>query len=393
MWRRIRCLPALVALAAAGWLAAPALSVDPYLPAAEDFGQNLPALQRAQGTAGRLGAAAGDRHGAADDGHAHEGEGPVSHRSAPIDAPKRFDLAGIAGELRPYELRARDGDGEWTEWTETADGNPVYFGGADELQVRARGWEPSGELHYVNVSGSTSTADRLLNGARGAINGAFIAAAGIVDPAAAAAPPRPDFVTRGQWGANRDNGGCPPRRRASIGKDTRAGVVHHTVTASSYTRAQAPGIVLGICRFHRYGNGWDDIGYNALTDRFGTTYIGRAGGIGKPVIGAQAQGFNRQTTGMAVLGTHTDQPMSKKARRAFGRFFAWRLRKGRPLSDRLQMTSLGGDVNKYPQGKKIRVQRIIPHRRVSQTECPGNRGVKHLTQIRNIAERIQKRNR
>jgi hypothetical protein len=393
MLRRARYLPLVAAVATLGWVAAPALSVQPYVPAAEDFQQALPSVERVQRPAAKAHASGTDGHDHDGHGDAHRGEGPVTHSSGVIESPKRFDLVGLAGEMRPYELRARSAAGGWSDWVQAADGNPVYFGGADAVRVRTRGFRPSGQLGYVNITGTGTATDRLLNGLRSAVNGAVVSVASIVHPPAEAAPRRPRFVSRNAWGANRSNGGCEPRRRADRGQ-VRAVVIHHTVTATNYSEREAPGIVLGICRYHRNVNGWDDIGYNALTDRFGNLYVGRAGGIRRAVVGAHAQGFNAQTSGIAVMGDYSSTPITAAATRALARFVAWKTyNHGIPIRGRTTLRSAGGTHSKYPAGREITPRRLFGHRRVNHTACPGDALRRQIRNVRRRAVAIRQRSR
>ncbi len=102
------------------------------------------------------------------------------------------------------------------------------------------------------------------------------------------------------WGADESIRRGPP----SYAADVRFAIVHHTAGRNDYTRAEAPAIVRGIQLFHVQGNGWNDIGYNFLVDRFGTIYEGRFGGVDRNVIGAHALGFNTGSVGIALLGTY-----------------------------------------------------------------------------------------
>jgi uncharacterized protein with LGFP repeats len=356
----VACLATLGLLA---WVAAPALSLRPYIPGAVDFERTLPAAKRVAQTA-KLRAEAKE-----------EGEPTPRWISPPVSAPHRFDLVGVARETREIEIRVRDEGGEWSDWVPQDDATPVYVDGADEAQVRAP-FKPDGELHFVNVSGTSGGAvDRLLNSARESINSAFISVAST--PVAQAIAPKPPITPRALWGADNPEGGCPPRGAPELG-GAAAAVIHHTVNANDYTPEEAPGIVLGICRFHVYGNGWNDIGYNALVDRYGTVYEGRAGGLKKPIVGAQAQGFNSVTTSIASIGDHTTELITPEATRSIIHYLAWRMAAIRafpvrtsPVTGTVQLTSAGGSASRYPAGAVITVPRIVGHLTLGLTSCPG----------------------
>ena len=354
--RHLIALTTLAALASAGQASA--------APTARDFEQPLGGVERVRGKAA-----------------GHEGEGPVTHRSPVIEAPAAFDAVGLAGEMRPVELRVRPAGGEWTSWLEVGNGDPLFaVGGADEVQLRTRGWRPRGMLHYVELT--TGTDENRTDDGSGERQSAK--QRGSTDEV-----PKPRFIRRDRWGANRASGGCPPATSPSHGV-VKAVVVHHTVTSNTYSRSEAKGIVLAICRYHRYGNGWNDIGYNALVDRFGRLYEGRAGGLRKSVVGAHAAGYNAQTAGIAAIGNHSSAAIARKARGKTARYAAWKHSiNGHRSKGQTTLVSRGGASNRYPSGTRIKTERIIGHRRVGATACPGDALARELRRIRNRAQRIQ----
>jgi hypothetical protein len=178
----------------------------------------------------------------------------------------------------------------------------------------------------------------------------------------------PAIVSRGAWHANEEI----VRAKPIIASSIRIAIVHHTAGTNDYTRAQAAAIVRGIELYHVVGNGWNDIGYNFLVDRFGTIYEGRGGGIDRNVVGAHAQGFNVATVGVALIGSFNATTPTKAQQDALVRLLAWRLDVAHVDPKSRVLYTSGGNY-KYPAGRVVTLRAISGHRDTGPTECPGAR--------------------
>ena len=286
-----------------------------------------------------------------------------------IAAPRRFDLVGLrwnrATNLQA-QVRARTTGGRWTAWTALPPSHgagvpgtdPAFTNTADELQLRLRG----------NASG---------------LKLRFVRALPHAPKPRARASQAPFIVPRDSWGAAQ----VPPRSGPSYGAVQMA-FVHHTAGTIEYAPEDSPGIVLGIAKYHRNSNGWNDIGYNFLVDRYGTIFEGRAGGIEAAVIGAQAQGYNSQSTGIATLGTFTNIPLDDPAMEALAKLIGWKLSlHGIPTQGVVTLISGGGETNRFPNGTPVTFERISGHRDSNETTCPGDSLYAQLPDLRARAAR------
>lgn len=201
---------------------------------------------------------------------------------------------------------------------------------------------------------------------------------------AAQASGAPPIVPREGWGGDT----IKPRADPDFG-DVQVAFVHHTVSANDYAPADSAGIVLAMAKYHRDTNGWNDLGYNFVVDKYGQIFEGRAGGIDQAVIGAQAQGYNAHSTGIANIGTFTDVGQTDAALDAMARLIAWKLPlHGAPVAGQVVITSGGGNLNRYKSGTPVTLQRISGHRDGDATECPGGALYAQLPELRRRAAAI-----
>ncbi|MCW2553189.1 MAG: hypothetical protein JWR78_2970 [Mycobacterium sp.] len=205
-------------------------------------------------------------------------------------------------------------------------------------------------------------------------------------PTAVTAPGQPpNIIGRAQWGADEsikcgntvyDNG-------------VRAGVVHHTAGSNDYAPEDSAGIVRSIYEYHTRTLGWCDIAYNALVDKYGQVFEGRAGGMTRPVEGAATGGFNQNTWGVAMIGDFETVPPTPIQLRTTGRLLGWRLGLDHvdPLGT-VALASAGGEFTFVNKGAMVTLPTIFTHRDVGNTECPGNAAYAAMPLLRETAARF-----
>ena len=208
----------------------------------------------------------------------------------------------------------------------------------------------------------------------------------VVAPAATTANGLPVAVTtRAEWGANASYMSWDPEY-------ARAGhvVVHHTAGTNSYSAGQSASIVRGIYYYHAVVLDWGDIGYNFLVDKFGTVFEGRSGSVAAPAgrmsIGAHARGVNTGTMGISMMGDYSTVSPSDAQLSSVGKMAGWFLKRA-GISDVAGWAGLHvWTTERYQAGSTISMPRILGHRDVGYTTCPGNVGYSRLGAIRTIAQ-------
>ena len=289
----------------------------------------------------------------------------VSRATAGAVAPARFDLVGLHWQGPGTVLfRTRSLAGRWSSWRRAAPededrpdrgsaetrlqrgwklGNPYWVGPSDRI-----GWRLVGDVRRLRAWYVWSPVD-------GAPPMRAMSMAGL-----------PNIVPRSGWNADE----LIRRRAPAYAKGVYFAVVHHTAGSNAYGPTASAAIVRGIELYHVRGNGWNDIGYNFLVDKYGQVFEGRAGGVDRNVIGAQAEGFNTGSVGIAVIGNYTTAQITPAAQRSLASLLAWRLDVAHvdPLGF---VTWISGGNAKYPKSSPVLLRAISGHRDTGFTSCPG----------------------
>lgn len=172
----------------------------------------------------------------------------------------------------------------------------------------------------------------------------------------------PEIVSRSEWGAPAKASWRPKTVKLT------GAIIHHTAGSNTYTQAQSAGLVRGIWNYHDSGQGWGDIGYNFLVDKYGTIYEGREGSLtakpGYMSVGAHAAPANTNSVGIAVMGEYTKIQPTTESIDSVVDVLAWQFSMANvnPLGTRSYVNNAGATKT---------ISTVAGHKDVSATACPG----------------------
>jgi uncharacterized protein with LGFP repeats len=326
------------------------------------------------------------------------------HQDTPFSmvALTASDLTGTSARVR-----AKKPDGSWGPWYEAealegvGDGSsgprgtePVFIGRTTTVQIavtRPAGAAPSATPPSAERPGLGYLPATVEQPFAQNINAVLISPPQApVDsrplPTAVIAPGvPPQIISRAQWGAEESMRCGDPRYDNGV----RAGVVHHTAGSNDYAPQDSAGIIRSIYAYHTRTLGWCDIAYNALVDKYGQVFEGRAGGMDRPVEGSHTGGFNTDTWGVAMIGNFDVVPPTPIQLRNTGRLLGWRLAMDHvDPRGTVVLASAGGSFTHFPRGATPTLPSIFTHRDVGNTDCPGNAAYAVMDRIRDIAARF-----
>jgi hypothetical protein len=319
---------------------------------------------------------------------------------------RNADLLGVqwrAPDAPRLQLRFRGSNGRWSRWVaagasthgpdgarprgEALVGEPVWTSGTRLVQLRCDRALSAVALRLVDVSGGLGAHDVARAAQRSPLARLTTARSlPLASPLLDAGAGQPPIIARAAWA----RGGAPPKVAPEYGA-VRLAFVHHTENPNGYLAGEVPAMLRAIYAFHRYVNGWNDIGYNFAIDAYGRIFEARAGGIDEPVVGAQAGGYNLASSGIAVLGTFISQPISAAAHRSLQQLLAWKLAlHGVPAQGRVdvRVNPAGAVYSRFPANSLVPLPRIAGHRDADSTECPGDALYHQLPGVRNAVARL-----
>ncbi|XP_039752491.1 peptidoglycan-recognition protein LB-like [Pararge aegeria] len=157
-----------------------------------------------------------------------------------------------------------------------------------------------------------------------------------------------NLITRAGWNAR------PARSPTSLSTPVELVIIHHSYQPGAcFNTEDCSTAMRSMQDYHQLSNGWDDIGYNFAVGSDGQAYEGR----GWDRVGAHAAGFNIRSIGIVLIGDWVSIVPPEIQ-----------------LETTKQLIAVGIQL-----GYISPEYRLVGHRQVRATECPGEALFKEIS--------------